>query len=332
MSFEGQAVTWDQFPSLLADVPEPENTGLEFVVAVDGLSSEKLNDVKTQISILSRELGLKYLSCIYDNVSTHEKSCEEHFFTAPLEFSKDIYIRQNVIGEFKQKYYRSEKGWGMDKTEKHKEWATVYVNSINFQKSLFRREVSAKLKIGYISWPEAKYRFTVQLFDDKWKGLAQDSAEFETSGMILSGKTLLGSTELDFSFGRWVDISKATTFEITVVPMPEDEAGLEPSLTQLGEKNDVQIEGVKSSGRDERQVQPIIRAVKNKAALANGVTVELIGICEHPSEGKQWASIDLIPITFLAPAGRSVANAGKNSEKFYHTNSPMHPQIHRVRC
>jgi len=242
MSFEGKTVTWDTFLSLLADVPEPENTGLRLVVAADGFSPKKLNDVKTRISILSRELGLKYLSCIYDNVSTHEKSCEEHFFTAPLEFSKDIYIRQNVIGEFKQKYYRSEKGWGMDKTEKHKEWATVYVNSINFQKSLFRREVSAKLKIGYISWPEAKYRFTVQLFDDKWKGLAQDSAEFETSGMILSGKTLLGSTELDFSFGRWVDISKATTFEITVVPVPEDEAGLEQSLTQLGVKTDVQVE------------------------------------------------------------------------------------------
>jgi len=32
----------------------------------------------------------------------------------------------------------------------------------------------------------------------------------------------------------------------------------------------------------------VIKAVDNKATLPNGATVELVGVCEHPSEGKQW--------------------------------------------
>ncbi len=59
-----------------------------------------------------------------------------------------------------------------------------------------------------------------------------------------------------------------------------------------GAKTDVQVEvgtGTKGTGENKWDVGGVvIKAVDNKATLPNGVTVELVGICEHPSEGKQW--------------------------------------------
>ncbi|HIJ52460.1 MAG TPA: hypothetical protein HPP66_04820 [Planctomycetes bacterium] len=37
---------------------------------------------------------------------------------------------------------------------------------------------------------------------------------------------------------------------------------------------------------------PIVNTVQNKVTLHNGVTVKLVGVCEHPSEGKQWWRAD----------------------------------------
>ncbi|HPS55544.1 MAG TPA: M56 family metallopeptidase, partial [Sedimentisphaerales bacterium] len=48
----------------------------------------------------------------------------------------------------------------------------------------------------------------------------------------------------------------------------------------------------KTSGNDVATISDLkaddLKADGFKAALANGVTVELVGVCEHPSEGKQW--------------------------------------------
>ena len=236
MFFEGQTVTWDQFISLLADVPEAENTGLELAVVSDGLNSDKLNDVKARLSILSRELDFRYLSCINDAVYGPEKSSEEYFFTAPFEFNKDIHIRQNAIAEFRQKHYRTETGWAVDEAKEQKEQATVQANSIRFRKTWLKGEVHGKLKVSYDSWPEAKWRLTIRLFDNKGKRLAQASSELDSRGYIISGKVLKMSSELDFSFGRRADVSKASTFEIAIMPLLENESDSEPSAQFILEK------------------------------------------------------------------------------------------------
>jgi len=51
------------------------------------------------------------------------------------------------------------------------------------------------------------------------------------------------------------------------------------------------------------------------AELANGVTVELLGICEHPSEGKQWWGVDGRPIA--APYERLKSSHRSDDSELY---------------
>lgn len=222
MSFEGNSVNRHQFFLQLADVPEPENTVLELVAASDKLSPEKLNAVKTRISLLSSECGFKYLGYMSVSTSPSKKSNREYFFTSLFKFNMNLGINRSAIGEFKQKYYRSEKRWGTDETQQHKEPATVYMNSIHFKKSLLKGNVSAKLKVAYDSWPKAAWRIVIHLLDDKGNRLARASQEFDTSGYILSGRVLRMNSELDFSLRRIADISKTAAFEITIKALPEN--------------------------------------------------------------------------------------------------------------
>jgi HEAT repeat protein len=238
MTFEGQIVTWDMFVLLLANVPEPEDTGLRLVIPPAGLSSEELNDVKTRLSSVTRELGFRYLTSIDKHIQKPKDLTRGYFFTAPFNFNKEIFIRQDANGRFKQEeYYREAGKWIKitDETQEHKEWATVRVNSIRFKKSLFKQGVTAALKVGYMSWPRAKWQFTVRLLDDKGKVVAEESDEYYTSGYIVSGEVLSGSTKLGFSFGRDKNLSKATSFELTVVPV-------------VGNEADVQIKGEENWG------------------------------------------------------------------------------------
>ncbi|HUS71786.1 MAG TPA: NosD domain-containing protein, partial [Sedimentisphaerales bacterium] len=58
-----------------------------------------------------------------------------------------------------------------------------------------------------------------------------------------------------------------------------------------GHKTDVQVEGEEAaevSAESEVVTVPIVHDVQNKATLPNGVTVELIGLCEEPVGGAKW--------------------------------------------
>ncbi|MHC4744498.1 MAG: hypothetical protein ACYS8Z_21495, partial [Planctomycetota bacterium] len=224
MIFEGQAVTWEQFPSLLADVPDPENTGVRLLLKSDSLSSEYLNNMKTRISILSRELGFRYLTSIEKSTGKAQNGAEQFSFTAPLKFNKDIYIRQSAAAEFKQTNYRTETGWHKDESGQHKVPATIYAYRITFRKTLLKGNVAANLRIPYRSWPKAKWFVTVRLLNDNGKELAQDSRALDTGGMILSGNVMSVAGEMDFSLGNDAKLYKAACFELVVVPVVEDKA------------------------------------------------------------------------------------------------------------
>ena len=64
----------------------------------------------------------------------------------------------------------------------------------------------------------------------------------------------------------------------------------EVGLTEIAKKPDVQVEGIPAP---EARTEPSDRRIASvasdyKATLPNGAMVELIGVCEHPSQGKKW--------------------------------------------
>ena len=65
---------------------------------------------------------------------------------------------------------------------------------------------------------------------------------------------------------------------------------LEEGLKEISKKPDVQVEDepVPEARTELSDMRNPSVASDYKATLANGVTVELVGVCEHPSDGKQW--------------------------------------------
>lgn len=214
--FDGRAVEWEDLASVLSDTPGPERTGLCVTAAGSGHEPGVWNQVKARISILSRGLGFRYLSCTGD--ATAKEPCPEYFFTSPVEVNRDIGIGQDGMGDFPQKRYRTEKGWATDESEAHREQTTVHVNSIRFHRSWLKAGGSGTLKVVGRSWPRGRWRFTIRLFDSQGACFAKKTVTFDTGGYLVSGRVLQMVRELDFSFDRPVDVSETAFFEVAVGP------------------------------------------------------------------------------------------------------------------
>ncbi len=76
-------------------------------------------------------------------------------------------------------------------------------------------QLSAEMKLGVISWPKTKWRFTVDLLDSQGKVLKSIQNIFENSGIAL-GFALLGSEKLELNLGPWSDVSAATRFAVSI--------------------------------------------------------------------------------------------------------------------
>lgn len=76
-------------------------------------------------------------------------------------------------------------------------------------------QLSAEMKLGVISWPKTKWRFTVDMLDSQGKVLKTIQKIFENSGIAL-GFALLGSEKLELNLGPWSDVSAATRFAVSI--------------------------------------------------------------------------------------------------------------------
>ncbi|MHC4156682.1 MAG: M56 family metallopeptidase, partial [Planctomycetota bacterium] len=271
IALEGKTVTWDGIVPLLGRVRYPHRTGLH-LVASDDVGPEELHDVSMRVSQLSRQLGLGYLSGVGSEPVEPNDFPKEYFYSGPLEFGKEISIDQRAeSGGFRQTYYRKGLQRVEDPTGAHTERATLTISKIHFEKSLWSGKVTAKLDVMCNSWPVSKFEVGVRLLDNKGKGLSEASCALGGDGSIISGElfTFLGGPTL--SLGQWSDVSTATAFEIFVAPMPDvpaDVEALPPSQLEFG------------------------------ATLSNGVTVELVGVSEHPSYGEEWWRPDGEPLGY----------------------------------
>ena len=137
-------------------------------------------------------------------------------FTSPLQFARDISVSRSYAGSFKQHWYKKRGKWFQDSTPRRLAQATIYIKSVHFSRAFFTDRLSAQLRIGYASWPRAKWLITIHLLDANGKSLTYASSHLDTGGIILSGRVLLMSTDLDLELDRSADLSKAQSFQIHI--------------------------------------------------------------------------------------------------------------------
>ncbi|MHC4497509.1 MAG: HEAT repeat domain-containing protein [Planctomycetota bacterium] len=119
-------------------------------------------------------------------------------------------------------------------------------------------------------------------------------------------------------FNRWygVDIGNVgTTYEEHGEPIPHHIADLKSLIGETLQWYESRSnEADKAGGADGKTAQSPF-----KATLANGVTVELVGVCEHPSEGRQWWRPDGSPLKeapYDDDFGRAFPKDGEKGYKF----------------
>ncbi len=106
-----------------------------------------------------------------------------------------------------------------------------------------------------------------------------------------------GTIEYSIKYPRFtknglIDIKLAKCADATTARhLPSDAEVLHEKKYYLYSENDISHSLLPSSNSDEKSFRAkadMQNQESSIATLANGVTVELVGICEHPSEGKQW--------------------------------------------
>ena len=137
--------------------------------------------------------------------SPHEVSpaTELASFEGGLEFNKEIpvglKVGERIIGD--------------------REYFAVGVESVKFVKN--NRQVEASLRVKTSSVLNAKWRAKVELITADGRVLAHSEAVLATLLRIL-GRPGFAGAYLNFSLGRWSDVSEAAKFRISVERAPED--------------------------------------------------------------------------------------------------------------
>ncbi|MHC4085312.1 MAG: HEAT repeat domain-containing protein [Planctomycetota bacterium] len=90
---------------------------------------------------------------------------------------------------------------------------TIRAQWLKFQKSGDR--VEGTIHLDYLSWPKAKWKVDVYLFDENGTQLTGYTAIIENSG-IIRGRPTMTMKDFRFSLGKWGDISKAVRYGVTM--------------------------------------------------------------------------------------------------------------------
>jgi ankyrin repeat protein len=295
MTLDGEAVRWETIWEHLAEIRDPRQVGLHLLVPGE-IEAERLREAKTLVSFLSRQFNFGYLSGIGDRALKENHFPRRFCFAARLEFGKKIWFWQQAAGgKFRQERYRTKEGWAYDPNQTHLEWATIYLTGIDFDKSLAGDEVKGYLGITTQSIPISKFRVTVRLLDEQGKVIGEGSTEAGGDGSILSGRVLTGFGEHPLSLGRWEDAAKATSFEISVEPVPDVEADSESEpiresserdrelvrlLLELKDDDHRKREGAaRKLGelKDSRAVDGLVRALKDGDAGVRSAAILSLG-------------------------------------------------------
>ncbi len=198
MTFEGQAVTWEQLPLLLDKVPDRDHTVLTLAVASDETTLAEKNQSVGRVSALQKQFGFEYFSYVGVHPLGSEGEPSHHILEGKLQFDKELPVQLQA---------GTEKEPGLIKCE----W-------IRFEKQ--DGLVKAKLRANVSSWPKAKWEFRILLRDSKDRSLVYNNIIFENSGWIV-GYPIWSQEEFEFVLGVESELSDAVEFELRIRELPD---------------------------------------------------------------------------------------------------------------
>ncbi len=229
MTFEGQAVTWEQLPGLLEKVPDPNHTVLTLAVASDETTLAEKNQSVGRVSALQKQFGFEYFSYVGVHPLGSKGEPSHHILEGKLQFDKELPVQLQA---------GTQKEPGLIKCE----W-------IRFEKS--QGLVKAKLHANVLSWPKAKWEFRVLLRDSRDRSLKHNSVLFENSGLAVPEAIML-QEEFEFIFGVENELSDAVGFELRIREL-RDSAKMSGSPAKDAA---VEVEGAELLGDQSRSVPP----------------------------------------------------------------------------
>ncbi len=211
LTFQGQETTWEELPSLLAKVPNRKHTVLEVAMSSEPeavrlrttasgkiITIEQKEDAMGRAGVLQRQYGFESVRHGGVRQLGSRAGPPEAIYQGKFEFDKEIPV--------------SLQAGTADKP------SLVKCKWIKFTKD--QADFKATLHLSLLSWPKAKWRVNVILYDTKNKHLSHATAILENSGWI-RGYPIWSEEDLQFSLGQWPDLSTAVKFEVNVCQVPE---------------------------------------------------------------------------------------------------------------
>jgi beta-lactamase regulating signal transducer with metallopeptidase domain len=249
ISGDGRKTTFEELDAIMPKNPDPSHTVLEVAFEPGAFPDIRTQYAQNPVFQKAGQLVEKYhLECLSYVGEDHPENRR-----GPLSIrTEDVFVMDKDIAV------------AMPALSLQEDKPLLTADTIRFAGG--DPVLAAKLDLTVISHPKRQWEIKARLLDKDGGQLDSVVKYYQNSGVI-AGTAAISKDMLDFNFGQ-VNIAAIAKFEIELRQMQSIAEGPQKKIV----------------------IQPDTANPKPEftAALPNGVSVELIGLCEYPSKGKQW--------------------------------------------
>ena len=235
ITFQGQYLDdINDLSAMLANLPEPQNTVLEWAFAPGTMPEPKsmawlgiaygLSDIEKLVD----KYGLKSLVCAGEQPLGSRGGAFKGLFRGTFSLDKEIPVDLQSSDGF------------------------VKCQSIKFEKT--KNELKASLQIALTSYPKTKWESRLELRDAGAEEILALYQTFENSG-IIEGFPLVSDETIQFSQGKFADFSDIDSFELRVRQVQDKKTAV-----QIKTENNIQAPPLKDFER--KLIEQVLDLVK----------------------------------------------------------------------